>query len=64
MGAEDKPISILLLIMLLKLYTAAKVIDNRANCPIVLRGDLVIKHPVIGYCTYFVLPTLSKSLLK
>ena len=36
-GAEERPISMLLLMMLLKLYTAAKVIDSRANLSIVLR---------------------------
>ncbi len=38
-GVDDRPISILLLMTLLKLYTAAKVIDSRPNFPMVLRLD-------------------------
>ena len=39
MGAELSPSSMLLLTMLRTLNTAAKVIDNRANLPMVPRTD-------------------------
>ncbi|EQM38640.1 hypothetical protein D042_0693 [Vibrio parahaemolyticus NIHCB0757] len=38
-GVDARPISMLLLITLLKLNTAAKVRDNNPNLPIVLRLD-------------------------
>ena len=44
MGADASPSSILLLITLLKLKTAAKVSDSRPNLPMVLRLISDITH--------------------
>ena len=50
MGAEARPISMLLLMTLLKLNTAAKVSDSRPNLPIVFRLESDMVH--LQTCSY------------
>ena len=49
-GAEARPISMLLLMTLLKLNTAAKVSDSRPNLPIVFRLESDMVH--LQTCSY------------